>query len=61
MLLCDEPTGNLDSKNSDVVTSILHELAKEFSATLIIVTHNEDVAKTFSDSDRLVMKDGSFL
>ena len=61
MLLCDEPTGNLDSKNSDVVTSILHELAQEFKATLIVVTHSEEVAKTFSSSERLVMKDGVFI
>ncbi len=61
VLLCDEPTGNLDSHNSKIVTEILHELAFEFKATLIVITHSEEVAATFHQSTRLHMKDGTFV
>ena len=47
MLLCDEPTGNLDSVNSIKVTKLLKDLAREFEATLAIVTHDLEVAKSF--------------
>lgn len=56
LLLCDEPTGNLDSENSLIVTTLLKKLAKEFNATLIVVTHDENVAEHFEQ--KLVMKDG---
>lgn len=56
VLLCDEPTGSLDSVNSEIVTSMLHELSSEFKATLIVVTHSDTVASTFSHE--LIMKDG---
>ncbi|MBF0297759.1 MAG: ABC transporter ATP-binding protein [Oligoflexia bacterium] len=56
LLLCDEPTGNLDSVNSDKVSRLLKELAEEFASTLIIVTHNERVASCFPR--QIVMKDG---
>ncbi|MBF0362300.1 MAG: ABC transporter ATP-binding protein [Oligoflexia bacterium] len=56
LLLCDEPTGNLDSVNSDKVSRLLKELAEEFAATLIVVTHNERVASCFPRE--IVMKDG---
>ena len=58
LLLCDEPTGNLDSQNSSLVTEILHEFATTFSATLIVVTHSEEVSATFAPDCRLLMKDG---
>ena len=48
ILLCDEPTGNLDSKNSIAVIELLFEMAKEFSVTLLVVTHDESIAKKFS-------------
>lgn len=47
LLLCDEPTGNLDSKNSEKVTQILKGLAVEFGTTLLIVTHDKKVASQF--------------
>ena len=47
LLLCDEPTGNLDHKNSSKVSSLLRELAREYGATLIIVTHDKSVASLF--------------
>ncbi len=56
LLLCDEPTGNLDSKNSSVVVQLLRESAKEFSATLIMVTHNEKLSHEFPR--KVVIKDG---
>lgn len=47
LLLCDEPTGNLDSKNSEKVTGMLKQLALEFEATLVVVTHDPMVGKFF--------------
>lgn len=48
LLLCDEPTGNLDKENTRTVTELLFEVAKEFSVTLLVVTHDENIAKRFS-------------
>ena len=56
LLLCDEPTGNLDSKNSEKVTQILKELSQEFSATLLVVTHDRKVASQFSQE--FLIEDG---
>ena len=47
LLLCDEPTGNLDHKNSAKVSSLLRELAQEYTATLIVVTHDKLIASLF--------------
>ena len=51
IIMGDEPTGNLDSKNTDIVFNIFRELADEFGQTIIAVTHDEDFAKK---SDRIV-------
>lgn len=59
LLLCDEPTGNLDSANSKLVTNLLKDLAKEFGATLIVVTHDDNVSKEFETV--IHMKDGAVL
>ncbi|MBT3983783.1 MAG: ABC transporter ATP-binding protein [Bacteriovoracaceae bacterium] len=56
LLLCDEPTGNLDSTNSQIVVKLLKELSLELGATLLIVTHDENVAGNFSN--RIKMVDG---
>ena len=45
ILFADEPTGNLDSATSGVVEDLLFNYAKEHGATLIIVTHDEDLAQ----------------
>ncbi len=45
LLLADEPTGNLDQKNSDSVHALLNELNKELNMTVIVVTHNNKFAK----------------
>lgn len=44
LLLADEPTGNLDRKNSDQVHSLLMELNKEFNMAMVVVTHNMSLA-----------------
>lgn len=56
IIMGDEPTGNLDSKNSDIVFGIFRELATEENLSLLIVTHDEDFAKR---TDRIItMEDG---
>lgn len=57
LLLCDEPTGNLDSHNGQRVTTLLKTLATEFGATLVIVTHDEKVASQFGH--HIMMRDGT--
>jgi len=44
LLLADEPTGNLDEKNSERIHRLLSELNKEMNMTIMIVTHNQDLA-----------------
>ena len=59
IIMCDEPTGNLDSKNTNIVVDIFQKLAQEFNQTIIAVTHDKD----FSDrsSRTMEMKDGEIL
>lgn len=45
IIFADEPTGNLDSGTGDKITDLLFDLAKKQNVTLIIVTHDEDLAK----------------
>ncbi len=59
LLLCDEPTGNLDSMNSGKVTELLSELALENKTTLIVVTHDDKVASAFER--KIVIEDGHIL
>jgi lipoprotein-releasing system ATP-binding protein len=47
LLLCDEPTGNLDHKAADVVASLLLELHRQQETILIVVTHNAELAARF--------------
>ena len=56
LLLCDEPTGNLDSENSKKVIQLLRTLAAESHATLVVVTHDPVIAESFSN--QILMKDG---
>jgi lipoprotein-releasing system ATP-binding protein len=59
IIMGDEPTGNLDSKNTDIVFDIFRELSHSYGQTIIAVTHDDDFAKK---SDRIVeMKDGMIL
>jgi lipoprotein-releasing system ATP-binding protein len=47
LLLCDEPTGNLDHKAADVVASLLLELHRQQETILVVVTHNAELAARF--------------
>jgi putative ABC transport system ATP-binding protein len=56
ILLADEPTGSLDSRNSEIVLNMFRELNRRFKQTIILVTHNPELV-TFTD--RLIeMRDG---
>lgn len=44
LLLCDEPTGNLDSRNADAVVRLLSRTADTYGITLVTVTHNMEIA-----------------
>ena len=48
VLLADEPTGNLDKANSERIHALLMELNREFSMTLVVVTHNTELASCMS-------------
>lgn len=57
VLFADEPTGNLDSRNSADIMGILMDLATEHQVTLVVVTHDQNLAKA---GDRtLIIKDGT--
>lgn len=59
IIMGDEPTGNLDSKNSEAVYNIFRSLNKEFKQTFLIVTHDRDFAKK---ADRIIeLKDGEII
>ena len=56
LLLCDEPTGALDSKTGAQVLELLTKLSREFETTVVIITHNASIA---SLGDRVIrMKNG---
>lgn len=46
LILADEPTGNLDSKNSSEVIALLHEASKKYAQTIIMITHSQSIALT---------------
>lgn len=56
IILADEPTGNLDSKNGKEIISLLHKLNDEEKRTVILVTHNPEIAKTAKRM--VIIKDG---
>jgi putative ABC transport system ATP-binding protein len=59
ILLADEPTGNLDTENSELVLNLLKELNSKLGQTILMITHNPEVAIY---SDRIVtMRDGHIL
>jgi lipoprotein-releasing system ATP-binding protein len=56
LIMGDEPTGNLDRKNSDIVYNKFKELAEVFNQTILIVTHDQEFAE---GTDRIIeMEDG---
>jgi lipoprotein-releasing system ATP-binding protein len=59
ILMCDEPTGNLDSKNTDIVFEIFNELVQDFGKTLLVVTHDQNFA---DHTQRIIMmEDGRII
>ena len=59
IIMGDEPTGNLDSKNTDIVFDIFKDLTRSFGQTIIAVTHDDEFAQK---SDRTIeMKDGNII
>jgi len=59
ILLADEPTGNLDSENSQVVLSMLQDLNRRFNQSIIMITHNPEAAAV---GNRLIeMRDGCII
>lgn len=55
-MLADEPTGNLDSKTGDEVMALLKLSSRQYGQTLVVITHDEDIAQM---ADRvLMMEDG---
>jgi putative ABC transport system ATP-binding protein len=56
IVLADEPTGNLDTKNSDAVLKMLHKSSRELNQTVLMITHNPEAAQI---ADRILhMRDG---
>ncbi|OYU92517.1 MAG: hypothetical protein CFE21_23350 [Bacteroidetes bacterium B1(2017)] len=59
IIMGDEPTGNLDQKNSQIVFEVFKQLAEEFKQTLLIVTHDQSFANR---THRIInMEDGRIL
>ena len=59
IIMGDEPTGNLDSKNTQIVFDVFRELAKERGQTIISVTHDDEFA---ANSDRIIeLSDGKLI
>ena len=59
IILADEPTGNLDSKASDDIVELLNKSNKEYSQTIILITHNMEIAKC---ADRIIkIEDGKIV
>ncbi len=59
LILADEPTGNLDSKNSETVLAMLRQLNKDLGQTIIMITHNPEAA---AYADRVIhMRDGAIV
>ena len=59
ILLADEPTGNLDTQNSDAVLEMLHASSRELNQTVLMITHNPEAAQI---ADRILyMRDGQIV
>ena len=59
IILADEPTGNLDSKTSQDVLSLLKVTSQKFSQTMVMITHNEEIAQM---ADRIIrIEDGKII
>ena len=59
LVLADEPTGNLDERNSEIVFGMLTRVAHEFGKAVLVVTHNLELAARCDQT--LPMRDGLFI
>ncbi len=59
IILADEPTGNLDSENSEIVLNMFKELNERYNQTIIMITHNSDAAAICSRT--VNMRDGQIV
>jgi putative ABC transport system ATP-binding protein len=57
--LADEPTGNLDSENSEIVLDMFRELNDKFGQTIIMITHNPEAARHCTHT--IQMRDGQIV
>ena len=60
VLLADEPTGNLDTKNADEVMSLMLEMIEANNSTMCLITHDESLAKQIADRV-IVLRDGKLV
>lgn len=59
IIMCDEPTGNLDSRNSEIVFDLFRQLSTDKNISLLVVTHDQDFA---DKTDRIIlMEDGAII
>ena len=59
VIFADEPTGNLDSENTRLITDLFQKLNKEYHTTFIIVTHEENLMEECDQ--RIRIKDGEIV
>jgi putative ABC transport system ATP-binding protein len=54
LILADEPTGNLDNETGQIIIKLLFEMVRKNNLTMVLVTHDEDLAKLCDRTIRLV-------
>ncbi len=59
LVLADEPSGNLDSKNAEIIHALFHEINSILKATILIVTHNKEFASTLPR--QICLRDGQIV
>ncbi len=59
LILCDEPTGNLDSRNSMTVLDLLRSISEKIDSTLVVVTHDKNIADSFEH--KITIEDGRII
>jgi putative ABC transport system ATP-binding protein len=59
IILADEPTGNLDSENSEIVLKMLVQLNRDLGQTIVMITHNPEAAEIAKR--KVLMRDGQIV